>query len=265
VSIVGEHSTQHLRYDAPLTADIEAFARPVSGWVRTLESASRMGEAAAECVRAAYGPPGQVATLIIPADYSWSEAGVPGAALPVPERACVDAEAVRYAARLLRRGPEAGILLGGSALDERSLALACGIAAATGLACSPVRISLACSAADRGLGRSGWPTSRSRPRRCSRVCAIWCWWKASRRSRSSGIRRGGVIWRLRIARCTCSQGSNRRACGGRDAGEGAWGGVEGKWMAGATACGVAGRGSADATKHRAGVGGAASGRRDCLR
>src|SRR5580698_4003504 len=36
VNIVGEHSTQHLAFDAPLTADIEAFARPVSAWVQTL-------------------------------------------------------------------------------------------------------------------------------------------------------------------------------------------------------------------------------------
>src|SRR6202051_909250 len=32
VNIVGEHSTGHLRYDAPLSADIEAFARTVSGY-----------------------------------------------------------------------------------------------------------------------------------------------------------------------------------------------------------------------------------------
>src|SRR5450631_1181753 len=36
LSIVGQHSTQHLRYDAPLSADIEAFARPVSNYVRTV-------------------------------------------------------------------------------------------------------------------------------------------------------------------------------------------------------------------------------------
>src|SRR5436309_15840166 len=36
VSIVGQHSTQHLRHDAPLTADIEALARPVSDYVRTV-------------------------------------------------------------------------------------------------------------------------------------------------------------------------------------------------------------------------------------
>src|SRR5580693_6746152 len=69
VNIVGEHSTQHLSFDAPLTADIEAFARPVSAWVRTLERAADMGEAASAVVTAALGPPGKVATLIVPADF----------------------------------------------------------------------------------------------------------------------------------------------------------------------------------------------------
>ena len=32
VNIVGEHATYHVAYDAPLTADIEGIARPVSDW-----------------------------------------------------------------------------------------------------------------------------------------------------------------------------------------------------------------------------------------
>ena len=36
VNIVGQHSTQHLLHDAPLTADIEALARPVSGRARRI-------------------------------------------------------------------------------------------------------------------------------------------------------------------------------------------------------------------------------------
>src|SRR5512133_3561115 len=35
VNVVGEHATHHLRHDAPLTADIEGIARPMSHWVRT--------------------------------------------------------------------------------------------------------------------------------------------------------------------------------------------------------------------------------------
>lgn len=33
VNIIGDHATWHLRYDAPLTSDIESLAKPVSGRV----------------------------------------------------------------------------------------------------------------------------------------------------------------------------------------------------------------------------------------
>jgi acetolactate synthase I/II/III large subunit len=35
VNIVGEHASYHIKYDAPLTADIEGIARPISHWVKT--------------------------------------------------------------------------------------------------------------------------------------------------------------------------------------------------------------------------------------
>lgn len=35
VNLVGDQTTSHLAYDAPLTSDIESLARPVSGWVRS--------------------------------------------------------------------------------------------------------------------------------------------------------------------------------------------------------------------------------------
>ena len=104
VNIVGEHSTLHLPYDAPLTADIDAFARTVSGWVRTLESAAGMGAAAAEAVAAALQPPGQVATLIVPADFSWSEAGAAGGAIARPAPRVPDAARIREAAESARPG-----------------------------------------------------------------------------------------------------------------------------------------------------------------
>jgi acetolactate synthase-1/2/3 large subunit len=133
VNIVGEHSTQHLGHDAPLTADIEGFARPVSGWVRTLASAATMGETAAEAVAAATRPPGQVATLIVPADFSWSEAGEPGPALPHRARAIPPREQILAIAKSLRSGKPSGILLGGAALTVPALRAAARIAAATGV------------------------------------------------------------------------------------------------------------------------------------
>src|ERR1700730_5459869 len=72
VNIVGDHATYHTQYDAQLQSDIETVARNVSSWVRTSPSTEQLASDAAEAVAAALGPPGQVATLILPADVSWS-------------------------------------------------------------------------------------------------------------------------------------------------------------------------------------------------
>jgi acetolactate synthase-1/2/3 large subunit len=133
VNIVGEHSTQHLSFDAPLTADIEGFARPVSAWVRTVERATAMGEAASAAVAAALGPPGKVATLIVPADFSWSEAGEPGSPAPKPSPSLPGGERIRDAVCALRTGQAAGLLLGGSALQARGLRAAERVRAVAGV------------------------------------------------------------------------------------------------------------------------------------
>ena len=133
VNIVGEHATQHLSYEAPLTADTEAFARPVSGWVRTLERAGGMGEAASAAVAAALGPPGIVASLIVPADFSWSEAGEPGCPAARPGRRLPGSQRVRDIACALRAGEAVGLLLSGSALEARGLRAAERLRAATGV------------------------------------------------------------------------------------------------------------------------------------
>ncbi len=133
VNVVGEHSTQHLGHDAPLTADIEGFARPVSGWVRTLERAEAMGEAASAAVAAAVGPPGKVATLIVPADFSWSEAGEPGPCAPALTRGLPSTENIREIAATLRSGKPVALLLGGTALQTRGLRAAARLGAATGV------------------------------------------------------------------------------------------------------------------------------------
>jgi acetolactate synthase-1/2/3 large subunit len=133
VSVVGEHSTQHLRYDAPLTSNTEAFARTVSGWVCTLDRAERMGAAASAAVAAAVQPPGQVATLVVPADFSWSEAGEPGPRAARAARRMPAGAAVTEAARILHSGEPAGLLLSGTALLRRGLDAAVRLCAATGV------------------------------------------------------------------------------------------------------------------------------------
>jgi acetolactate synthase I/II/III large subunit len=121
VNIVGDHATYHRPHDPPLAADIEGLARPVSHWVRSSEDAARVGADAAAAVQAARTPPGQVATLILPADASWNEGGVVAAALPVPPRRTVDAQTIRAIAAVLERRESTVLLLGDEALDERGL------------------------------------------------------------------------------------------------------------------------------------------------
>ncbi|WP_405848203.1 thiamine pyrophosphate-binding protein [Streptomyces sp. NBC_01518] len=84
VNLVGDHATFHKKYDAPLESDVDALARTVSGWVRRCDNPGTVGGDVAEAVAAATGAPGQVATVLLPADVSWSDSARP--VPPVPAR-----------------------------------------------------------------------------------------------------------------------------------------------------------------------------------
>jgi acetolactate synthase-1/2/3 large subunit len=132
VNIVGQHATHHLRYDAPLTSDIEAIARPYSKWLRTSSAASGLGRDAAEAIVAARTAPGQIATLIVPAEVAWSDGAAVAEIPPVPKAALPSAETVNRAASILRSGLPTALLLTGNALYGEGLMAAGRIAAATG-------------------------------------------------------------------------------------------------------------------------------------
>ena len=132
VSIVGEHALSHLRYDAPLSADIETFARTVSDHVRTCGNAGELGADVSATIADALGPPGQVAMLIVPADLSWSAAEGVGAVIARPVRRVASSDTVRRVAQLSRKQHTA-LLLGGSAVNPRGLAAAARLSAATGV------------------------------------------------------------------------------------------------------------------------------------
>ena len=87
VNVIGEHATYHLKYDAPLTSDIEGIARPGSKWVRTSSAVSDIGSDAVSAIVDARTPPGQIATLIVPADVAWSDGGNVAAPPTLPSSA----------------------------------------------------------------------------------------------------------------------------------------------------------------------------------
>ncbi|HEX3364618.1 acetolactate synthase large subunit [Phenylobacterium sp.] len=131
VNIVGEHSTAHLRYDAPLSSDVPGLARPVSDWM-TISAPGRVAEDAAGAILAARGRPGKVATLILPADASWGPPERVAAPRPLEPSAPVPEASVIAAARALCSGRPSMLLLAGEALRGRARELAGRISAATG-------------------------------------------------------------------------------------------------------------------------------------
>lgn len=134
VNIVGDHATYHRPFDAPLTADTEGLARTVSHWVRTCGSPSSLGVDGADAVRAARKAPGQIATLIVPADTAWSGGGAVAPPPPAQARRSVAPERVRRVAMSLRSGEKAALILSGRALWEAGLAAASRVARVTGAA-----------------------------------------------------------------------------------------------------------------------------------
>jgi len=153
VNIVGDHATWHRRHDAPLQSHIEAYARPVSGWIRSVETAAEMPEAAHAAIAAALGPPGQIATLIAPADCTWEESEEP-ITDPVLFRGfpSVDEKVIQSAATALRTGQPAALLMSGFALRAKGLELASRIANATG---ARIFFDTFTPRLERGAGRAG--------------------------------------------------------------------------------------------------------------
>jgi acetolactate synthase I/II/III large subunit len=132
VNVIGDHATYHKRYDAPLESDIDAVAGSVSGWVRRSAGTADVGADAAAAIAAACHPPGQVASLILPADVSWSEGGQPGAPVAAGSPTTVPDEVIESVAGVLRSGEPTVVLVGGNATREPALLAASRVTAATG-------------------------------------------------------------------------------------------------------------------------------------
>lgn len=150
VNIVGDHATYHKQYDAQLESDIETVARNVSSFVRRSAKPDEVGGDASDAVAAAYGPPGQVATLVLPADVSWSDGATPAPPRAPATSEPVDDGIVKQVVEALHSGEPAALFIGGRACRGPLLDAAAAIASATGakLLCEtfPARL-------ERGAGR----------------------------------------------------------------------------------------------------------------
>ena len=131
VVVVGDHATYHKKYDAPLESDIDALAATVSGWVRRTGSTADVASDTAEAI-AASRTGGQISTLILPADVSWTDGAQSAGPSGRPASTGVAPDAVGPAAKALRSGEPAVVLIGGDATRTRGLSAAARIADASG-------------------------------------------------------------------------------------------------------------------------------------
>ena len=131
VNLIGDHATWHAAADAPLAADIHSLAKPVSAWIRSVQSAKVVATDTAEAIADAGSFPGKISTLIVPSDCQWDPADGPAKPLAPAGPTKVEDVAVMQAAEALRAGSRAGLLLGAGALRETGLSMVARIAAKT--------------------------------------------------------------------------------------------------------------------------------------
>ena len=86
VNVVGDHATYHQKLDAPLQSDIDALGNWLQGTVHRPASTAELAATVDAAIASATYGAGRVATIILPADMSWSESNSDGAAPPMTPR-----------------------------------------------------------------------------------------------------------------------------------------------------------------------------------
>jgi acetolactate synthase I/II/III large subunit len=132
INLIGDHATYHKKYDAPLNSDVIGLSNPISHWVRSVENAGNLPVDAADAVVAANVKPGQIATLIVPADCAWDESVEPEGGREMPTAPLAAESSIKKAAELLKNGKPTILLMSNMALTERCLELADQVSQAAG-------------------------------------------------------------------------------------------------------------------------------------
>jgi len=134
INLIGDHAIDHLQLDAPLTSDLDGVAGSVAHHLIRAQTAEGLGADAARAFAAAMTAPGEIASLVLPADLAWTELPdqdlAPMPSLPVPKP--VDDSAIDDAVAALKTSGRRVIIVGNHALKEGALLKLGAIAEATG-------------------------------------------------------------------------------------------------------------------------------------
>jgi acetolactate synthase-1/2/3 large subunit len=131
VNVVGDHATYHQKLDAPLQSDIDALGNWLTGTVHRPTSGAELGAAVDAAIFSATSSR-HIATLVLPADLSWSELESDGAATESVPLTQADVDTTGAAKVLNTHGAHTVLLLGGPATTSAGLRAAARICTTTG-------------------------------------------------------------------------------------------------------------------------------------
>ena len=155
LNMVGDHATDHLQHDAPLTSDIKGMATPVSRSFRVSDGATGLAQTGLDALADSLKHNGSISTFVVPADHAWTDIEASLSELPDTPLTTVSDTTISEIAAQLQSASNSCLFLGGRTLREEALHQAGRIAAATG--CRLVTETFFARQA-RGVGRV--PTER---------------------------------------------------------------------------------------------------------
>ncbi len=150
INVIGDHSDDHLIYDAPLTSDIKSLATPMSHWFKRASSAQTMAADTAEAWQASMSLPG-ISSLVLPVDVAWTPADYTPITKPqLTAGKTVSADLIDQACKMLQKDVPTLILLGGRMARQKPLELIEKIAHKTG---ADILVETFIARMERGRGR----------------------------------------------------------------------------------------------------------------
>ena len=132
LNMVGDHATDHLQHDAPLTSDIKGMATPVSHSFRVSDSAAGLAQTGLDALADCLNHNGSISTFVVPADHAWTDINETQSELPERSQATISDTTITEIAAQFQSASNSCLFLGGRALREEALHHAGRIAAATG-------------------------------------------------------------------------------------------------------------------------------------
>ncbi len=134
LNIVGDHASWHLPLGASLTSDLEGLSASISDWTKYSKTPADIGGDVALAWQASMANGGQIATLVLPADATWSPGAKVGKPLPAPPANRIADTEIAAAAAILNSGRKVALLTSGPGLIGAGREACTRIAAKTGSA-----------------------------------------------------------------------------------------------------------------------------------